>query len=143
VDGMKTLHIGVAPPGYVKRRMMEIARGGKLQPGEPKLWVSSLESLAKVLADKNMLLLQLIRNSHPQSLTELARLSGRAVSNLSRTLHSLERLGLVEFQDMSRGRRVPTAAYTKVKLECTIGPPQSKAACRHRTGRYCLSLNSN
>ena len=42
MDGMKTLHIGVAPPGYVKRRMMEIARGGKLLPGEPKLWVSWL-----------------------------------------------------------------------------------------------------
>jgi predicted transcriptional regulator len=125
---MKTLHIGIAPPGYVKRRMIEIARGGKVHPGEPKLWVSSLESLAKVLSDKNMRLLQTIRSSRPQSLTELARLSGRAVSNLSRTLHSLERLGLVEFQEMSRGRKVPTAIYTKVKLECTIGPPQSKAA---------------
>jgi len=128
VDGMKTLHIGIATPGYVRRRMMEIARGGKVHPGEPKLWVSSLESLAKVLSDKNMLLLQMIRNSHPQSLAELARLSGRAVSNLSRTLHSLERLGLVEFQEKSRGRKVPTAVYTTVKLECTIGPPQSKAA---------------
>jgi predicted transcriptional regulator len=128
VDGMKTLQIGIAPPGYVKRRMIEIARGGKVQPGEPKLWVSSLESLAKVLSDKNMLLLQMIRSSQPQSLTELARLSGRAVSNLSRTLHSLERLGLVEFRETSRGRKVPTAIYTKVKLECTIGQPQSKAA---------------
>jgi predicted transcriptional regulator len=87
-----------------------------------------LESLAKVLSDKNMLLLQMIRHSHPQSLTELARLSGRAVSNLSRTLHSLERLGLVEFEEKSGGRKIPTAVYTKVKLECTFGPPQPKAA---------------
>jgi predicted transcriptional regulator len=99
---MKTLHIGVAPPGYVRLRMMEIARGGKLLPGEPKVWVSSLESLAKVLSDKNMLLLQMIRNSHPQSLTELARLSGRAVSNLSRTLHSRSGWVLSSFK-RSRG----------------------------------------
>jgi predicted transcriptional regulator len=125
---MKTLHVGIAPVGYVKRRMMEIARGAKPLPGEPKLWVSSLESLAKVLSERNMLLLQMIRNSHPQSLTELARLSGRAVSNLSRTLHGLERLGLVEFEEKSRGRKVPTAVYTRVKLECTFAPSRSKAA---------------
>jgi predicted transcriptional regulator len=128
VDGMKTLHIGIAPAGYVKRRMLEIARGGKLLPGEPKLWVSSLESLAKVLSERNMLLLHVIRSSHPQSLTELARLSGRAVSNLSRTLHSLERLGLVAFEEKSRGRKVPTAVYTKVKLECTFAPSRPEAA---------------
>jgi predicted transcriptional regulator len=125
---MKTLHIGIAPAGYVKRRMLEIARGGKLLPGEPKLWVSSLESLAKVLSERNMLLLQMIRSSRPQSLTDLARLSGRAVSNLSRTLHSLERLGLVEFEEKSRGRKVPTAVYTKVKLECTFAPSRPEAA---------------
>jgi predicted transcriptional regulator len=128
VDGVKTLHIGIASAGYVRRRMMEIARGAKVLPGEPKLWVSSLESLAKVLSDKNMLLLQTIRISQPQSLTELARMSGRAVSNLSRTLHSLERLGLVQFEEKARGRKVPTVVYTNVKLECTIGPPQTKAA---------------
>jgi len=128
VDGMKTLHIGIASAGYVKRRMLEIARGGKPLPGEPKLWVSSLESLAKVLSERNMLLLQIIRSSRPQSLTELARLSGRAVSNLSRTLHSLERLGLVAFEEKSRGRKVPTAVYTKVKLECTFAPSRPEAA---------------
>jgi predicted transcriptional regulator len=128
VDGVKILHIGIASPGYVKRRMLEIARGGKSQQGEPKVWMSSFESLAKVLSDKNMTLLQTIRKSHPQSVTELARLSGRAVSNLSRTLHSMERLGLVRFEDAPGGRKVPTAVYTKVKLECTIEPPQPKAA---------------
>lgn len=128
MDGVKTLHIGIASPAYVERRMLEIAHGGKLRPGEPKVWMSSFESLAKVLSDKNMALLLTIRNSRPQSVTELARLSGRAVSNLSRTLHSMERLGLVKFEEASGGRKVPTAIFTKVKLECTIEPPQPKAA---------------
>ena len=127
MDGMKTLHIGIAPAGFVKRRMMAIASGEKPSPGEPRIWVSSLESLAKVLSERNMLLLQTIRNSRPQSLTELARLSGRAVSNLSRSLHGLERLGLVAFEEKSRGRKVPTAVYTRVKLECTFAPVTSKA----------------
>ncbi len=38
-----TLHIGIAPASHVKKRMIEIARGGKPLPGEPRVWVSSLE----------------------------------------------------------------------------------------------------
>ena len=128
MDDLKVLHVGVAPAAYVKRRTIEIARGSKMRPGEPKVWVTSLESLAKVLSDKNMLLLMMIRNSRPQSLTELARMSGRAVSNLSRTLHTMERLGLVTFEENGRGRKVPVAVYVSVKLECTIGPQVSEAA---------------
>jgi predicted transcriptional regulator len=115
---MKTLHIGIAPASYVKKRMIEIARGGKPLPGEPRVWVSSLDSLAKVLTEKNMLLLEIIRNSHPQSLTELARISDRAVSNLSRTLHTMERLGMVRFDERSKGRKVPTVVpFQKVEVE--------------------------
>ena len=61
MDGMMTLHIGIAPASYVKKRMIEIARGGKPRPNEPRVWVSSLDSLARVLTEKNMLLLEMIR----------------------------------------------------------------------------------
>ena len=118
MDRMKTLHIGIAPASYVKKRMIEIARGGKPLPGEPRVWVSSLDSLARVLTEKNMLLLEIIRNSQPQSLTELARMSDRAVSNLSRTLHTMERLGMVRFDETSKGRKVPTVVpFQKVEVE--------------------------
>ena len=127
MDEVKVLHIGLATAGYIKRRTIEIARGGVVHPDEPKLWVSSIESLAKVLSDKNMLLLEMIRNSQPRSMAELSRLSGRAVSNLSRTLHSMEKLGLVSFEDFPGGRKVPTVIYDQVKLECTIGN-QKRAA---------------
>jgi len=121
VDGMKTLRIGIAPASYVKKRMIDIARGSKPLPGEPRVWVSSLDSLAKVLTEKNMLLLEMIRNDQPQSLTELARMSDRAVSNLSRTLHSMEKLGLVEFAERPNGRKVPTVLCRRVKLEVHFG----------------------
>jgi predicted transcriptional regulator len=125
---MKTLYIGIAPAGYVKKRMIEIAKGGKPHPGEPRIWVSSLDSLAKVLTEKNMLLLEMIRSSRPQSLTELARLSDRAISNLSRTLHTMERLGIVEFVVKPNGRKVPTVLCTRIKLEFDIGSRRPLAA---------------
>lgn len=124
----RILLIGIAPREYVKQRTIEIARGKPLAPGEPKHWVSSLESLARVLSEKNMLLIEMIRNSHPQSLAELAKLSGRAKSNLSRTLQSMEKLGLVEISMQSRGRKVPTVVYDKVRLECAVGAAKPKAA---------------
>ena len=122
-----TLHIGIAPPSYVKKRMLEIARGGKPSPEEPRVWVSSLESLAKVLTDKNMLLLEMIRNSQPQSLGELAKLSDRKVPNLSRTLHLMERLGIVALLEKPNGRKVPTAIYdTDVEFILHYAPGSSK-----------------
>lgn len=128
---VKTLHIGIAPASYVKKRMIEIARGGKPLSGEPKVWVSSLDSLAKVLTEKNMLLLEIIRNSQPQSLTELARISDRAVSNLSRTLHSMERLGIVELVERPNGRKMPSVLYTEVRFKLELdyrGALKTKAA---------------
>jgi predicted transcriptional regulator len=128
MDGVKVLRIGVAPAAYVKRRMIEIARGGKPLPGEPKVWVSSLDSLAKVLTESNMRLLRLIRDSHPQSLSALARQSGRSLSNLSRTLHTLERLGIVAFVEKPDGRKVPTVFCTKVQLVVDFAEARSETA---------------
>jgi glycosyltransferase XagB len=64
-----------------------------------------------------------IRRGQPRSLTELAKLSGRAVSNLSRTLHSMERLGLVEFR-AEEHRKVPVVCYERVKLDMALDGDQ-------------------
>lgn len=126
-DG-KTLHIGVASREFVKRRTMEIVSGKRPPvPGEPKLYVTSLDALAKILSEKNMLLLDMIRASQPQSMTELAKLSGRAKSNLSRTLHGMERLGLVSF-DEKAGKKVPNALYDQVNVSCIFSDRPKRAA---------------
>jgi predicted transcriptional regulator len=128
MDGVKVLRIGVAPAGYVKQRMIEIAGGSKPLPREPKVWVSSLDSVAKALTESNLRLLQLIRDGRPQSLSALARLSGRSLPNLSRTLHTLERLGIVAFEEKADGRKVPVVLYTKVQLVLDFAAVRSKAA---------------
>jgi len=118
--GVKVLHIGIAPPAYVKERMLAIARGEKRQRGEPKVWVSSLESLAKILSERNMFLLEIIRNAEPQSLTELAKLSNRHVSNLSRTLHGMKQLGLVALEQGPNGRKTPTVLHSEVEVKLSL-----------------------
>lgn len=131
MSNQRILRIGIAPRDYVKKRTIDIAKGRALAPGEPRHWVSSFESLAKVLSDRNMILLEMIRTSKPQSLTELAALSGRAKSNLSRTLHSMESLGVIELRTNSEGKKIPVVLCDAVDLTYPLKPQvrnKSKAA---------------
>jgi predicted transcriptional regulator len=119
---VKTLRIGVAPYEHMKARTMAIARG-ELTPGpdEPKLWFASIESLARVLSDKNRALIDLIIERRPQSLAELQQLSGRARSNLSRTLRSMERFGLVELVEGEGRTLQPRVSYDEIQLDLPMG----------------------
>ncbi|KKL11829.1 hypothetical protein LCGC14_2541880, partial [marine sediment metagenome] len=62
------------------------------------IWFDSLKSVASVLSKENKQLLKVIAEQQPQSVTELAALTGRAVSNVSRTLKTLGKYNLVEMQ---------------------------------------------
>lgn len=62
----------------------------------PTGWCASWRQLAGVLSDENRALLRLMRERQPRTVLELAQLSGRAASNLSRTLRNLETYGLVK-----------------------------------------------
>jgi len=119
---MKTLRIGIASLADMKARTMAVARGElKIGPNEPKLWFTSIESLARVLSDKNRLLLDLIIEQQPQSLAELEALSGRAKSNLSRTLKNMERFGLVELVKGEGGTLQPRVPYNEIQLDLPVG----------------------
>jgi predicted transcriptional regulator len=118
---IKVLTIGISSRAEMKARTLAIARGEyKPKPGEPKVWFESLESLAQVLSTRNRLLLELIRRAEPASLKDLARLSKRAESNLSRTLHTMKRYRLVEIEKKN-GRSVPRVPYERVVLNVGLG----------------------
>jgi predicted transcriptional regulator len=119
---MKKLKVGIASRGQYRKRTMEIARG-KYVPGrhEPKVWFDSLGTLSQVLSDQNRNLLKLILETQPESLQELAERSGRAASNLSRTLKTLERYGLVRFEKGENRRLAPRVNYSGVELELSFG----------------------
>lgn len=109
---MKKLVIGIASRQTIRARALVMARGDrKPRPSEPKIWFTSMRSLAEVLSDDNRALLRVIREQKPESLTQLAEFTGRAPSNLSRTLKTMERYGLVELRRTMRNvRSVATAS---------------------------------
>ena len=118
---MKTLRIGIAGYDRMKARTMAIARGEhKPTKGEPMVWFTSIESFAKVLSGRNRGLLALIAREKPASLTELAELAGRNKSNLSRTLKTMARYGLVELKVGQRGTLVPRVPYDRVSLDVSL-----------------------
>lgn len=110
--GRTKIKVGITPYREIKARTLAIARGRlKPSPEEPKVWFTSLKSLASVLSEDNQALLQAIRERHPESIAELEQLTGRAASNLTRTLHTLERYGMVELKPAApvqgKGGRAP------------------------------------
>ena len=118
---MKTLKIGIAGYDRMKARTIAIARGEhKPAKGEPKVWFASVESFAKVLSQRNRELLTLIAREEPGSLRELAELSGRNKSNLSRTLKTMSQYGLVELSEGKRGTLVPRVPYDQVRLDVSL-----------------------
>lgn len=117
------IKIGIANHEEQKSRLMAIARGEyKPQRGEPKIWFTSIESVSQVLSSKNQELLRLITESHPKSISDLAQLSGRKQGNLSRTLKTFERYGLVEMKKEGR-MVVPVALAHKFELNFGVAPP--------------------
>lgn len=115
---MKTVRVGIASKETCEKRATAIAQG-KYVPAknEPKVWFESLLSFSQVLSDHNRALLKLIIQNPPMPLNELAELSGRERSNLSRTLRNLERYGIVELKTGPNRQLVPTVNCSSVELE--------------------------
>lgn len=114
---MKILHVGIAPYEQLKARTVAIARGlHKPAPDEPKVWFTSAEAFARVLSDRNRALLETIAESTPGSLAQLAELTGRQKSNLSRTLKTMARYGIVTLDRGPRGSVIPRVPYERISL---------------------------
>jgi len=106
----------ISKKNYIKRTIA-IAKGKyKPRKDEPKIWFESLNSMSQVLSSDNQNLLKVIIEHKPRSLAELEKLSDRKKSNLSRTLKTLERYGIIEISK-KEGRLVPTVIATDFKVQ--------------------------
>lgn len=100
---MSKIVIGIMPEEKIRARMLAIAKGEyKPKTNEPKIWFTSMKSVAEVLSDDNRALLKVIRETKPESISGLAEQTGRKQGNLSRTLKTMSRYGLVEMRRENR-----------------------------------------
>jgi predicted transcriptional regulator len=112
----KVMNLGIISKEDYVKRTIAIAKGAyKPRKTEPKIWFESLSSMAQVLSNENQILLKLILEHKPKSLADLERLSHRKKSNLSRTLKTLEKYGIIELSKIE-GRLVPKVKATDFKV---------------------------
>ena len=113
---MKAIKIGIMPQEQIRARVLAIARGEiKARPSDPKIWFTSMKSLAEVLSDDNRTLLKVIRDIRPDSVTSLAAATGRKPGNLSRTLKTMSHYGIVEMRREKKMVR-PIANATEFQI---------------------------
>ncbi len=116
---MTMLKIGIMPGEEFQQRILKIASGQYIpDKGEPKIWFHSMKSIGELLSDNNMRLLKLIKEEEPDSLKTLSELSGRQVSNLSRTLKKMAAHGIVESEKHNRSLK-PVAKATSFNIVCS------------------------
>ena len=100
----------------LRNEMKLVARGEKKAPKDAGgMSFDSVEALLRLLTPQNRELLAAIRDKKPQSIAELAKLTGRAQPNLTRTLGKLEAIGFVRCNTVER-RKVPTASVQSLQI---------------------------
>jgi predicted transcriptional regulator len=113
----KVVKVGIISREDYRKRTIAIAKGEYMpRKDEPKIWFESLRSMAQVLGSENQKLLRIIMENNPRSLAELEQLTGRKKANLSRTLKTLERYGVVALE-REKNRLVPKVCATDFKVE--------------------------
>jgi len=116
----KVLKIGILSREEYKKRTIAIARGEyKPKKDEPKIWFESINSMAQVLSSENQKLLKVISEKKPASLKELENATGRKSSNLSRTLKTMSRYGIVDLVKHDKSIK-PVVKATDFEVEFGI-----------------------
>jgi predicted transcriptional regulator len=116
-----TLIAGIMPLDDYIARTIAIAKGEyKPKKGGPKIYFESVQTMAQVLSSENRELLRIIRNQHPKSIKELEATTGRKSSNLSRTLKTMAKYGIVDLVKQADRSIKPVVKKTNFKVEFSI-----------------------
>ena len=88
--------------------------------GTREIQFHSVEAGAKLLSAKNCQLLRVIAEQEPRSVSELAKMTGRAEQNLMRTLRKLSAAGIVRLDHGENRAYRPVVTTRKVHFEIDL-----------------------
>lgn len=93
------------------------------RPDGTSLKAESVESVMRLLTPENQRLVKVIAGGHAGSVAELAEMTKRAESNVTRTLKKFESLGLIELADAPGRRKIPrlTVRSLSFRVEFATG----------------------
>ena len=95
-----------------------IEHGEKVKPLKG-IYFTNLEAFRKVLTQKRLALLHIIKTEHPESITHLAHLAGRDVTNVADDVKYLSEIGLLEMKKIKRAH-IPTVNYDSINLKIAV-----------------------
>ncbi len=105
----------------LRDEMRVVAQGRRpAEAGASSPSFESAEALLRLLNPENRSLLALIDAERPQSMAQLAKLAGRAESNLSRTLAKLQAMGIVRVIPGAGRSRIPQLVVRRLSLEIDV-----------------------
>ena len=113
---MKKLIIGIASKEFIRNRTIDIAAGRiKQTDSDPKVWMTSMETLGRLLNKDNLAMINIIREKHPATISDLAKLMKREQSNVSRTLKRMFEFHIVEFSE-AEGKKTPIINWDEISI---------------------------
>lgn len=95
---------------------------GETVKKEKAVYFESIKGFRKAITPKRIELLHIIKEKHPKSIQELARLTRRDIKSIVTDIGILEGLDLVDMKRKREGRResIPIVDYSKINLEITF-----------------------
>jgi len=95
---------------------------GKRVKKEEGIYFDSIDTMRAVLTNNRLLILKTIRERHPKSVYELAKMLERDLKNVNQDLKMLAEIGLVTLEkaETDKKRVIPHVDYSKILLEIPI-----------------------
>jgi predicted transcriptional regulator len=103
--------------------MEKLERGEKVKKKRAGLYFENLDVMRKAITHERLKILKAIKEKHPASIYELAKLLNRNLKNVSDDVHYLAELGLIELEkEKTNGRKktMPIVNYEKILLEIPV-----------------------
>ncbi len=125
---MKTVTFSITPLNEVAddlSKTFDAVRKGRRIPKQSRdeAGFTSIEAARNFLTRERLALMRTIRNRHPCSLYELAKMVNRDFKNVQEDIGILERHGLVRISKEPRGKRkvkVPQVLFEEIALKIAI-----------------------
>ena len=123
---MKTVTFTIEPFTESLKRFKETfkaVQAGRQVERQELVGFTSLEAARNFLTRARLGLLRTIKSRHPNSIYELAKMTGRDLKNVQEDVRILERHGLVRIASRPRGSRkvkVPRVPFEEIALKIAI-----------------------
>jgi predicted transcriptional regulator len=115
--------ITIKPHEQMMRECVEIMdaaiRGEQVKPEEPQYSFTSFEAFRKAMTPQRFALLKVIREKQPESIKELAAITGRDMKNISEDVKILLEMDLIEMEKHGKNK-APRLHYEGFRLEVAV-----------------------